>query len=312
MITRPFGSTGLTLSALGLGCNNFGRRLDLEATRRVVDAALAAGITFIDTADVYGDRGGSERLLGETLGSRRKNVVLATKFGLPMDETGGLKGASRAYVMTAVEASLKRLKTDWIDLYYLHRPDPATPIEETLGALDDLVWQGKVRFAGCSNLSGAQLADSIKIARERKHAGFAAAQDEYSILARGIEADLVPVIERHGLALIPYFPLASGLLTGKYRKGQPIPPGTRLSEQRSSTRFMNEKNIDIVERLAAFCAERGRTLLELAFGWLLARRSIASVIAGATSPEQVRQNAAALGWQLTTDEIAAVDRITAR
>ena len=312
MITRPFGSTGLTLSALGLGCNNFGRRLDLEATRRVVDAALAAGITFIDTADVYGDRGGSERLLGETLGSRRKNVVLATKFGLPMDETGGLKGASRAYVMTAVEASLKRLKTDWIDLYYLHRPDPATPIEETLGALDDLVRQGKVRFAGCSNLSGAQLADSIKIARERKHAGFAAAQDEYSILARGIEADLVPVIERHGLALIPYFPLASGLLTGKYRKGRPIPPGTRLAEARSSTRFMNEKNIDVVERLAAFCAERGRTLLELAFGWLLSRRCIASVIAGATSPEQVQQNAGALSWQLTAQEIAAVDRITAQ
>jgi aryl-alcohol dehydrogenase-like predicted oxidoreductase len=307
MITRRFGSTGLAISALGLGCNNFGGRLDLEATRRVVDAALAAGITFIDTADVYGNRGGSERLLGETLGSRRKDIVLATKFGLPMDETGGLKGASRAYVMTAVEASLKRLRTDWIDLYYLHRPDPATPIEETLRALDELVRQGKVRFTGCSNLSGAQLGDSIKVASAEKLAGFAAAQDEYSLLARGIEADLVPVIEHHGLALVPYFPLASGLLTGKYRKGQPIPPGTRLSEQRSSTRFMNEKNIDIVERLAAFCAERGRGMLELAFGWLLARRSVASVIAGATS-----QNAAALGWQLTAEEIAAVDRITAQ
>jgi aryl-alcohol dehydrogenase-like predicted oxidoreductase len=311
MITRPFGSTGLRLSALGLGCNNFGRRLDLEGTRRVVDAALAAGITFIDTADVYGDRGGSERLLGETLGSRRKDVVLATKFGLPMDDAS-LKGASRAYVMTAIEASLKRLKTDWIDLYYLHRPDPATPIEETLRALDDLVRQGKARFTGCSNLSGPKLADSIKVAREQKLAGFAAAQDEYSLLARGIEADLVPAIERHGLALIPYFPLASGLLTGKYRKGRPIPVGTRLAEQRSSTRFMNEKNIDVVERLAAFCAERGRTLLELAFGWLLSRRCIASVIAGATSPEQVQQNAGALGWQLTAEEITAVDRITAQ
>jgi aryl-alcohol dehydrogenase-like predicted oxidoreductase len=312
MITRPFGSTGLSLSALGLGCNNFGRRLDLEGTRRVVDAALAAGITFIDTADVYGDRGGSERMLGETLGSRRKDIVLATKFGLPMDEAGNLKGASSAYVTTAVEASLKRLKTEWIDVYYLHRPDPATPIEETLRALDDLVRQGKVRFTGCSNLSGPQLADSINIAREQKLAGFAAAQDEYSLLAREIEADLVPAIERHGLALIPYFPLASGLLTGKYRKGRPIPPGTRLAEQRSSTRFMNEKNIDVVERLAAFCAERGRTLLELAFGWLLSRRCIASVIAGATSPEQVQQNAGALSWQLTAEEIAAVDRITAQ
>jgi aryl-alcohol dehydrogenase-like predicted oxidoreductase len=312
MITRPFGSTGLTLSALGLGCNNFGRRLDLEGTRRVVDAAFAAGITFIDTADVYGDRGGSERLLGETLGSRRKDVVLATKFGLPMDEAGSLKGASRAYVMTAVEASLKRLKTDWIDVYYLHRPDPATPIQETLRALDDLVRQGKVRFTGCSNLSGPQLADSIKIAREQKLTPFAAAQDEYSLLSRGIEADLVPALERHGLALVPYFPLASGMLTGKYRKGRPIPPGTRLSEPRSSSRFMSETNVATVERLAAFCAERGRSLLELAFGWLLSRRAVASVIAGATSPEQVRQNAGALGWQLTADEIAAVDRITAQ
>jgi aryl-alcohol dehydrogenase-like predicted oxidoreductase len=312
MIKRPFGSTGLALSALGLGCNNFGRRLDFEGTRRVVDAAFAAGITFIDTADVYGNAGGSERLLGETLGSRRKDVVLATKFGLPMDEAGSLKGASRAYVMTAVEASLKRLKTDWIDVYYLHRPDPATPIEETLRALDDLVRQGKVRFTGCSNLSGPQLADSIKIAREQELVAFAAAQDEYSLLSRGIEADLVPVLERHGLALVPYFPLASGMLTGKYRKGQPIPSGTRLSEPRSSSRFMSEKNVATVEQLAAFCAERGRTMLELAFGWLLSRGAIASVIAGATSPEQVCQNAGALGWQLTADEIAAVDRITAQ
>jgi aryl-alcohol dehydrogenase-like predicted oxidoreductase len=312
MIMRPFGSTRLALSALGLGCNNFGGRLDLERTRRVVDAALAAGITFIDTADVYGNRGGSERLLGEALGSRRKDVVLATKFGLPMDDAGSLKGASRAYVITALEASLKRLKTDWIDVYYLHRPDPATPIEETLRALDDLVRQGKVRFTGCSNLPGPQLADSVKIAREQKLAAFAAAQDEYSLLARDIEADRLPAIERDGLALVPYFPLASGMLTGKYRKGQPIPSGTRLSEQRSSTRFMNEKNVDIVERLAAFCAERGRTLLELSFGWLLSRRCVASVIAGATSPEQVRQNAAALSWQLTADEIVAVDRITAQ
>ena len=310
MIKRAFGSTGLMVSALGLGCNNFGRRLDLERTRTVVDQAIAAGINFLDTADVYGDRGGSETLLGAILGNRRKDVILATKFGLPMDDEGRLAGGSRRYVLSAVEASLKRLKTEWIDLYYLHRPDPATPIEETLGALDELVRQGKVRFAGCSNLPGPQLADAMEVARTKKRAPFVAAQDEYNLLSREIETGLVPVIERLGLALVPYFPLASGLLTGKYRKGQPMPTGTRLSDPRFSARFANERNFEVVERLAAFCAERGRTMLELAFGWLLARPYVASVIAGATAPEQVRQNAGALGWQLTADEIAAVDWIT--
>jgi aryl-alcohol dehydrogenase-like predicted oxidoreductase len=309
MIKRAFGSTGLMVSALGLGCNNFGRRLDLEKTRTVVDSAIEAGINFFDTADVYGDRGGSETLLGATLGNRRKDLILATKFGLPMDDEGRLAGGSRRYVLSAVEASLKRLKTEWIDIYYLHRPDPATPIEETLGALDDLTRQGKVRFAGCSNLPGPQLADAMEVARTKKLAPFVAAQDEYNLLTRGIETSLVPVIERLGLALVPYFPLASGLLTGKYRKGQPMPTGTRLSDPRFSARFANEQNLEVVERLAAFCAERGRTILELAFGWLLARPYVASVIAGATAPEQVRENADALGWQLTADEIAAVDRI---
>jgi aryl-alcohol dehydrogenase-like predicted oxidoreductase len=312
MIKRAFGSTGLQVSALGLGCNNFGGRIDLETTRRVVDAAIAVGIDFIDTADAYGNRGGSETLLGETLGSRRKDLILATKFGLPMDETGRLQGGSRAYVMTAVEASLKRLKTDWIDVYYLHRPDPATPIEETLRALDDLVRQGKVRFPGCSNLSAPQLADAMEIALAKKLAPFVAAQDQYNLLSRGIETELVAGIERYRLALVPYFPLASGLLTGKYRKGQPMPPGTRLSDPRLSARFLNDENYSIVEELAAFCAERGRTMLELAFGWLLSRRYVATIIAGATSPEQVRQNAGAIGWQMTQDEIAAVDRITAK
>jgi aryl-alcohol dehydrogenase-like predicted oxidoreductase len=312
MIKRAFGSTGLMVSALGLGCNNFGRRLDLEKTRTVVDSAIEAGINFFDTADVYGDRGGSETLLGATLGNRRKDLILATKFGLPMDDEGRLAGGSRRYVLSAVEASLKRLKTEWIDIYYLHRPDPATPIEETLGALDDLTRQGKVRFAGCSNLPGPQLADAMEVARTKKLAPFVAAQDEYNLLTRGIETSLVPVIERLGLALVPYFPLASGLLTGKYRKGQPMPTGTRLSDPRFSARFANEQNLEVVERLAAFCAERGRTILELAFGWLLARPYVASVIAGATAPEQVRENADALGWQLTADEITAVDRITAQ
>jgi aryl-alcohol dehydrogenase-like predicted oxidoreductase len=266
---------------------------------------------FFDTADVYGNRGESETLLGVTLGNRRKDVILATKFGLPMDDEGHLAGGSRRYILSAIEASLKRLKTDWIDVYYLHRPDPATPIEETLG-IDELVRQGKIRFAGCSNLSGPQLADAIEIARTKKLAAFVAAQDEYNLLSREVEIGLVPVIERLGLALVPYFPLASGLLTGKYRRGQPIPTGTRLSDPRYSTRFANEQNIEFVERLAGFCAERGRTVLELAFGWLLARPYVASAIAGATASEQVRQNADALGWRLTADEVAAVDRIAAR
>jgi aryl-alcohol dehydrogenase-like predicted oxidoreductase len=312
MIKRAFGSTGLAVSALGLGCNNFGMRIDLDETRAVIDAATEVGVNFIDTADVYGGRGGSERLLGATLGARRKDFILATKFGLPMDTGGRLQGGSRSYVLSAVETSLKRLRTEWIDIYYLHRPDPATPLEETLGALDELVRQGKIRYAGCSNLPGPELADAMDFARTNKLAGFVAAQDEYNLLSREIETSLVPIIKRFGLALIPYFPLASGLLTGKYRKGQPMPTGTRLSDPRFSARFANEQNLEMVERLTAFCAERGRTMLELAFGWLLARPYVASVIAGTTTPEQVRQNAGALAWQLTADEIAAVESITAR
>jgi aryl-alcohol dehydrogenase-like predicted oxidoreductase len=310
MIMRAFGSTGLAVSALGLGCNNFGGRLDFEKTKAVVDAAIEAGVNFIDTADAYGNRGGSETFLGATLGSRRKNLILATKFGL--DHEGRVKGGSRAYVMSAVDASLNQLKTDWIDVYYYHRPDPATPIEETQGALDDLVRQGKIRFPACSNLPGPQLAAAMELARIKKIAPFVAAQDHYNLLSPEIETALVPVIARYGMALVPYFPLARGLLTGKYRKGQPMPAGARLSDPRYAARFVNEESLEVIERLAAFCEERGRTMLELAFGWLLARPYVASVIAGATSPEQLRQNVGALGWQMTADEIAAVDRITER
>jgi aryl-alcohol dehydrogenase-like predicted oxidoreductase len=312
MIRRALGRTGLQVSAVGLGCNNFGARLDLEKTRAVVDAAIDAGINFFDTADTYGNRGGSETLLGATLGNRRKDIILATKFGLPMDHEGRLQGGSRRYVLSAIEASLKRLKTDWIDLYYHHRPDPMIPIEETLGALDDLVRQGKIRFAGSSNLPGPQLADAMELAQAKRLTPFAAAQDQYNLLSREIETTLVPAIARYGIALVPYFPLASGLLTGKYRKGQPMPTGTRLSDARYAARFVNEENYEVVERLAAFCAERGRTMLELAFGWLLARPHVASVIAGATSPEQLRLNVSALSWHLSTDEITAVDQITAK
>ena len=300
MMKRAFGSTGLAVSVLGLGCNNFGIRLDLEETKAVVDAAVEAGINFIDTADTYGNRGGSETLLGATLGSRRKDLILATKFGLPMDHEGRLKGGSRAYVMSAVEASLKRLKTDWIDLYYYHRPDPATPIEETLGALDDLVRQGKIRHPACSNLPGPQLADAMELARTKRRAPFVAAQDQYNLLSREIETTLVPVIERYGIALVPYFPLASGMLTGKYRKGRPMPAGTRLSDTRYAARFVSEENFEVIERLAAFCADRGRTMLELAFGWLLARpycgkRHRRRHFAGATAAERGRARVAVDG-----------------
>jgi len=311
MIKRRFGSTELQVSVLGLGCNNFGGRIDRQKTQTVIDAALDAGINFLDSADVYGERGGSETLLGEMLGRRRENVILATKFGLPMDDNGRLSGGSHAYVMSAVEASLKRLRTDWIDVYYLHRPDPATPVEETLTALDDLIRQGKVRFAGCSNMSGAQLAAALDTSRAKGLQSFVASQDDYSLLSRAIENDVLPVVERERLALVPYFPLASGMLTGKYRKGEPIPTGTRLANARFGDRFVNERNLEIVEQLTAFCETRNRSLLELAFGWLLSRRSVASVIAGATSPEQVRTNAAALSWTLTNDEMEAVDRICA-
>jgi aryl-alcohol dehydrogenase-like predicted oxidoreductase len=311
MIMRPFGNSKLRVSAVGLGCNNFGGRIDRQKTESVIDAALDTGINFFDTADVYGERGGSESLLGQILGPRRKDIILATKFGLPMDDEGRLRGGSRSYIMSAVEASLKRLRTEWIDIYYLHRPDSATPIEETLTALDDLIRQGKVRYIGCSNLSGLQLAAALDASRAKGMVSFIAAQDEYNILSRAIEKDVLPVIEREGLALVPYFPLASGMLTGKYRKGQPFPTGTRLANARFGDRFVNERNFEVVERLEQFCAAHNRTLLELAFGWLLTKPSVASVIAGATSPEQVRTNAAALGWTLNKEEMEAVDRIAA-
>jgi aryl-alcohol dehydrogenase-like predicted oxidoreductase len=312
MLQRAFGTTGLQVSAVGLGCNNFGIRLDRAATADVVHAALDAGITLFDTADIYGNRGASETLLGAALGARRKDIVLVTKFGLPMDDSGRRQGGSRRYVEEAVEASLCRLGTEWIDVYYLHRPDPGTPIEETLRALDELVRAGKVRHIGCSNFSAAQIDGALGVARAKGLTPFCATQDQYSLLAREIERDLLPAIDRHRLALLPYFPLASGMLSGKYRLGRPLPAGTRLSNPRYSDRVLNDTNLRVVERLEAFCAARGRTLLQLAFGWLLARPAVASVIAGASTPDQVRLNAGATGWQLGTEEIAEIDRITRR
>jgi aryl-alcohol dehydrogenase-like predicted oxidoreductase len=307
MQTRKLGRSGLTVSAIGLGGNNFGGRIDREATRRVVHAALDAGITLIDTADLY-NKGGSEECLGQILGERRKDVVLATKFGIGLD--GGGHDASRAYVMRAVEASLKRLRTDWIDLYQLHRPDPATPIEETLSALHDLVHEGKVRAIGCSNFSAQQLAAAEDAAARNGVTAFASCQEQYSLLARDIEREALPAMTAQGLSLLPYFPLASGLLTGKYRRDA-MPEGARLSySARHAARFVNARNFAIVERLEQFCRAKGRTLLELAFAWLLAKPVVASVIAGASTPEQVEANVGTLGWILSPDELAQVDRIT--
>jgi aryl-alcohol dehydrogenase-like predicted oxidoreductase len=312
MELRNVGRSPLTVSTVGLGCNNFGVRLELEAARAVVHRALDLGITLLDTADNYGRRGGSERMLGQILGSRRKAVVIATKFGTAMDDEGRLQGASRRYIMTAVEASLRRLNTDWIDLYQLHWPDPDTPIEETLRALDDLVREGKVRFVGSSNMAGAQLSEADRIAREYGLRSFVSAQNPYSLLRRDAERDVIPAVEWCGLGLIPYFPLASGLLTGKYRRDH-IPDGSRLATPRPhEVVFRDKADWDLIETLDAWCRARGRSLLELAFGWLLARPVTASVIAGATTPEQLEQNCAAAVWVLSANELAEVDRLTGR
>jgi aryl-alcohol dehydrogenase-like predicted oxidoreductase len=310
MQERNLGSSGLRVSLVGLGCNNFGDRIDLEATRKVVHKALDLGVTLLDTADIYGDKGGSETVLGEILGGRRQHVVLATKFGMAMDAEERLKGGSRRYVMDAVEASLRRLKTDWIDLYQLHRPDPLTPIEETLRALDDLVRQGKVRYVGCSNLKAWQLVEAVWTAQAKNLNGFVCCQDELSLLVREAEAELLPAATAYGLGLLPYFPLANGLLTGKYRRGA-MPEGARLTTAEGlAQRYLTERNWGIVERLGTFCEQRGASMLEVAFAWLAQKPPVASVIAGATRPEQVGQNVRAIGHRLSPEELAEVERIT--
>lgn len=312
METRTLGKNGPKVSVIGLGCNNFGGRLDVNATRNVVDKALDLGINFFDTADTYGGRGynnygGSEADLGTVLGARRKDVVVATKFGMQMPAGSG---ASRAYVMSACEASLKRLKTDYVDLYQIHYPDTSTPIEETVRALDDLVKQGKVRAIGCSNFSAAQIDEAMGVAQRQKLAAFVSSQDEYSVVVRDAEKSKLPAAAKHGLGFLPYFPLASGLLTGKYKRDQPGPKGARLSAPGMSGRYLNDANWAIVEKLEAFCAARGKSLLELAFAWLLAHEVVPSVIAGATSVEQVEQNARCAGWKLTAAEKAEVDKLS--
>jgi len=307
MNLRNLGKSGLRVSLVGLGCNNFGQRMDLESSTKVIHKALDCGITLFDTADVYGGRGGSETVLGQVLGDRRKDIVLASKFGMAMDE-GEKVGASRRYIMAAVEASLKRLKTDWIDLYQQHRHDPRTPIDETLRALDDLVRQGKVRYIGNSNFTAAQTVEAQLTARHLNLNAFVSCQDEYSLLNRSLDRENLEVMERYGLGLLPYYPLASGLLTGKHKRGAAA-AGTRL-QMSTFSGFMNDKNFDIVEKLEAFVKKRGHSMTELAFSWLSARPTVGSIIAGATKPEQIEANVKAAEWKLTPEEMKEIDELT--
>jgi len=309
MEKRPLGTAGLEASLVGLGCNNFGMKIDLAASRAVINAALDAGITFFDTADMYGN-GQSEDFIGQVLGPRRKEIVLATKFGgVAMMRKSGERWGTRTYIVGCLEASLRRLRTEWIDLYQIHYHDPTTPIEETLAALDDLVRQGKVRAVGCSNFSGAQLAEAAAQAQERRLVHFVTAQNEWNLLNRGAEREVIPACERHGLGQLPYFPLASGLLTGKYHRGEAFAAGSRLATLKFFQGWATDENFTKIEALQAFAKKRGHTLLDLAFSWLAAQPCVVSVIAGATTPEQVRTNAAAASWQLSAAELAEVEAL---
>jgi aryl-alcohol dehydrogenase-like predicted oxidoreductase len=308
--TRRLGDSWIEVSAVGLGCNNFGRRLGLERTAAVLDAALEAGVTLFDTADVYGD-GNSERLIGEVLEGRRAEFVLATKFGWELSGAEGAPDAprgSREYIRWAIEASLKRLRTDRIDLYQYHRPDGTTPLEQTLAALDELVREGLVSAIGCSNFSAAQLEEAERISRDRGLARFVTLQNEYSLLQREIETEVAPACERLGVSILPYFPLASGLLTGKYRRGESGPEGSRLAGGQAGS----DEQFDVVEALEAFADARGTGVLDVAIAGLAAQPAVASVIAGATRPEQIRANVAALEWQPSEADLAELDRIAPR
>jgi aryl-alcohol dehydrogenase-like predicted oxidoreductase len=310
---RHLGRSGLQVSVVGLGCNNFGMRCDFDQSKDVVHRALDAGITLFDTADVYGGQGKSEEFLGKILKGRRQEVVLATKFGMKMGEGPHKSGGSRKYIMSAVEDSLRRLDTDYIDLYQLHRPDQETPIDETLRALDDLVRSGKVRYIGNSNFAGWQAAEAHYVAKQANLTPFISAQNEYNLLDRRIEGELVPACNAYGLSILPYFPLASGFLTGKYRQGQEMPAGTRLANAGPmAARVLNDKNYETLGKLEAFADARGKTMLDLAIGWLASLSHVGSVIAGATKPEQIDQNVAAGSWKLTAEELAEVDAISRR
>jgi len=308
---RNLGDSGLKISLAGLGCNNFGMKCDAEQTRAVVHRALDEGVTFFDTADIYGRRGGSEEMLGKALGSRRRDVIVASKFGMPMGDGPYLRGGSRRYVMAAAEASLRRLGTDYIDVYQIHQPDPETPQEETLAALDDLVRAGKVRYLGNSNFSGWEVADAAWISRTRGIARYVSAQNQYNLLDRRIERDLLPACSKFGLGMLPYFPLASGFLTGKYRRGSEAPAGTRLAlMQPMAKQVMTDQNFATLEKLEEFARKHGHTMVELAMSWLACQPTVSSVISGATHPDQVTENVKACQWKLTADELKEVDAIT--
>lgn len=311
MQIRNLGSSGLRVSAVGLGCNNFGVRTNLETARKVIHKAIDCGITLFDTADIYAGMGGSETVIGEVLGDRRKDIVLATKFCKPMSNDGTKQGASRRYIITAVEASLTRLKTDWIDLYQQHDYDDLTPIDETLRALDDLITQGKVRYIGNSNFPAWRVAEAEYVARQLGTHRFVSCQDELSLLVRDNETDLIPAAIEYDLGLLPFFPLAGGMLTGKYAAGAEAPADTRFGKAPAlRDRYMVPANIAIVEKLQAFAKEHGRTMLELAFSWLAAQPQVSSVIAGASQPEQIEQNVKAIGWALTAEDLKAIDGMT--
>jgi aryl-alcohol dehydrogenase-like predicted oxidoreductase len=307
---QSLGNSGLLVSVIGLGCNNFGGRIDVRQARAVVDAAIDAGITLLDTAEMYGTNGGSELALGEILDGRRDKVVLATKFGHQAVDMGygpatGAKGG-RGYIRLAAENSLRRLRTDYIDLYQLHTPDPLTPVEETIAALDELVTAGKVRYLGHSNLAGWQVADAAHQAARGGRTPFISAQNHWSLLERAAEAEVVPAARHFGLGVLPYFPLANGMLTGKVRRGQAPPAGTRIAARSA---LITDEKLDKVEALIGWGAERGVSLLEIAIGGLAAQPGCASVIAGATSAEQVTANAAAGNWVPSPEELAQIDKI---
>ena len=314
MDTRKLGTSSLDVSVVGLGCNNFGGRLELSETKAVVHKALDAGINFFDTADIYGGRGGSETQLGEILGRERQRIILASKFGMKMSDDGTQdnpgQGASRGYIIKAAESSLRRLRTDYLDLYQIHQPDPNTPIEETLAALSELIERGMVRYIGLSNYSAEGVDEAQAEAKRLGVPGFSSSQDEYSLLVRELETTLLPTLEAQNLGLLPYFPLANGLLTGKYHAGEAAPGDARLSGRGDGDKYFNEANLETVEKLRAFAEARDRTLLELAFSWLLSKPVVSSVIAGATKPEQIEANAQAADWQLSDDELAEVDELT--
>ncbi|HEV7614943.1 MAG TPA: aldo/keto reductase [Solirubrobacterales bacterium] len=307
--TRRLGDSELQASAVGLGCNNFGARLDADGTAAVLEAALDAGITFFDTADVYGGAGASEELMGAALMGRRDEFLIATKFGWKLEGAEGVPDApsgSREYIRWAVEGSLRRLQVDRIDLYQYHRPDMVTPLAETLAALDELMREGVVRAIGCSNVSAAEIEEAERAAREGGLARFVTVQNEYSLLQRGIESVVAPACERFGTSILPFFPLAKGLLTGKYRRGETGPEGTRLAGQEAGS----EEQFETVERLQDFAEARGLGLVDVAIAGLAAQPAVGSVIAGATRPEQVRANVAALRWQPSPEDLAELDRIT--